>query len=71
MVKTPCFQCGGPGFDPRLGNYNPTCHVAQPKKKKSAFGGGGMGGGCEVSLGIQFYLDEKFVFMLSFFFFLF
>lgn len=26
MVKIPGFHCRGHGFDPRLGNYDPTCH---------------------------------------------
>ena len=34
VVKTPRFQCRGHRFDPCLGNWDPTCHVAWPKKKK-------------------------------------
>ena len=26
MVKIPGFHCRGHGFDPRLGNQDPTCH---------------------------------------------
>ena len=39
MVKTLCFQCRGCGFDPRLGNEDPTCLSAWPKKliKKVVF----------------------------------
>ena len=32
VVKTPCFHCRGCEFNPWLGNRDPTCHVAQPKK---------------------------------------
>ena len=32
MVKTPYFHCGGQGFDPWLGNQDPTCHMEQSKK---------------------------------------
>ena len=28
VVKTLCFQCRGCGFDPRLGNEDPTCFSA-------------------------------------------
>ena len=31
-VKMPCFHCRGPGFDPRSGNKDPTCHVAGLEK---------------------------------------
>ena len=30
VVKTLCFPCRDPGFDPWLRNWNPTCHGAQP-----------------------------------------
>ena len=33
--KTPCFQCRGWGLDPWLGNWDPTWHMEQPKKKKT------------------------------------
>ena len=29
-----CFHCRGQGHSPWLGNWDPTCHVVQPKKKK-------------------------------------
>ena len=29
VVKTVCSQCGGPEFDPWLGNQDLTCHVAK------------------------------------------
>ena len=32
-VETPRFQCRGSRFDPWSGNSEPTCHVAQQKKK--------------------------------------
>ena len=35
MAKNLCCHCRGHGFDPWSGNYNPTCHVALPKKYKS------------------------------------
>ena len=31
-TKTPDFHCRGHGIDHRLGNSDPTCHVAEPKK---------------------------------------
>ena len=31
MVKTPHFQCGG--CNPQLGNKDPICYMAWPKKK--------------------------------------
>ena len=37
VVKTPhfqCFHCRRHGFNPWSGNYDPTCHAEQPKKKK-------------------------------------
>ena len=34
VVRTPCFQCRGCGFDPWSGNKDPTCRAAWPKKKK-------------------------------------
>ena len=34
MVKTLCFQYRGHGFNPWLGNKDPTCHKAWSKKKK-------------------------------------
>ena len=38
VIKTPCFQCRGPGFDPWSGKYIPHAqvrvYVPQPKKKK-------------------------------------
>ena len=34
VVKTPCSQCRGHGFDPWSGNEDPTCHTAWPKKRK-------------------------------------
>ena len=33
VVKTPRFHCSRRGFDPWLGNWDPTCLVAQPKNK--------------------------------------
>ena len=30
VVRTLCFQCRGPGFDPWSGNLDPTSHMAQP-----------------------------------------
>jgi len=35
LVKTPHLHCRGPGFRPWSENYDPTCRVAQPKKKKN------------------------------------
>ena len=35
VVKTPCFQCRGQGFNPWSGNYDPTYRAVWPKKKKS------------------------------------
>ena len=34
MVKTPCFQCRGHGFNPWSGNLGPTGYVVWQKKKK-------------------------------------
>ena len=34
VIKTPCFHCRGPGFHPWLGKQNPTCHMAQQRKKR-------------------------------------
>ena len=31
-VKTPRSQCRGHRFDPWLGNWDPMCHMAWPKK---------------------------------------
>ena len=31
VFKTVHFQCKGCGFDPWLGNQDPTCHAAPPK----------------------------------------
>lgn len=39
VVKTPRSQCRVHGLDPCLGNEDPTCHAAQPRKKEG--GGGG------------------------------
>ena len=39
MVRTPCFQRKGPGFDPWLGNYYLASHQVQPKEKKVSGGG--------------------------------
>ena len=33
VVKSPCFQCRGHRFHPWLGNYDPACHMVQPKIK--------------------------------------
>ena len=33
-VKNPSFYCREQGFDPWLGNYDPTCLVVRSKKKK-------------------------------------
>ena len=33
VVKNPCFQCKGCGFDPWPGNYDPTCSMVCQKKK--------------------------------------
>ena len=41
VAGTPSFQCRVPGSDPWLGNWDPTCHVAQPKKFRKKKGGGG------------------------------
>ena len=35
MVKIPCFQNKGHGFDPWLGNQDSTCCEAEGKKKKT------------------------------------
>ena len=35
MVKTLCSHCRGHRFDLWSGNLNPTCHMLQPKKKKT------------------------------------
>ena len=32
VVKTPCFQCKGHGFNPLSGNLDPTCPVVQAGK---------------------------------------
>ena len=32
VVKTPCFQCRGCGFNTWLGNKDPTCHGVWTKK---------------------------------------
>lgn len=47
VVRTPCFQCSGPGFHSWLGNEDPTSCAVLTKKKKShksskvsGFGGG-------------------------------
>ena len=37
MVKTPCFQCRGHGFNPWSGNLGPTGYVVWQKKKKISF----------------------------------
>ena len=34
VVKTSRSQCRGHGFDPWLGNFDPACRMALPKKKK-------------------------------------
>ena len=34
VVTTPCFHWRGHGFDPWAGNWDPTCHVVQLKKKR-------------------------------------
>ena len=34
VVKTPCFHFRGHELDPWSGNYDLTCHVVQPRKKK-------------------------------------
>ena len=34
MVRTVCSQCRGPGFDPRLGNQDPTCLMAKQTSNK-------------------------------------
>ena len=34
VVRTLCFHCWGPKFDPWSGNYDHTGHVVQPKRKK-------------------------------------
>ena len=34
MVRTPHCYCRGPGFNPWLGNYNPTSHDDAAKKKE-------------------------------------
>ena len=31
VVRTPCFHCWGPGFDPWSGNHDPTSHVETPQ----------------------------------------
>ena len=37
VIETPHFQCRSHGFDPWLGNQDPTSHVAQPKIKIVTF----------------------------------
>ena len=39
-VKTASSQCRGYQFDLWLGNYDPTCHKAQPHKIKNKNGEG-------------------------------
>ena len=34
VVKNPCFQCKGYGFDPWPGNYDPTCSMVCQNTKK-------------------------------------
>ena len=34
VVKTPCFQCRGRGFDPWSGNSDPTCGTAKKTQNK-------------------------------------
>ena len=34
VVKIPCSQSGGHGFDPWSGNQDATCHMVQPKQEK-------------------------------------
>ena len=34
VVRTPCFQCSGPGFHSWLGNEDPTSCAVLTKKKK-------------------------------------
>ena len=34
LVRTLCFHCQGPRFNPWLGNKDPRSHSVQPKKKK-------------------------------------
>ena len=33
-VRTLCFHCWGPGFNPWSGNWDPTSRMAQPRNKK-------------------------------------
>ena len=33
VVRTRCFHCHGPGFNPQLGNLDPASHKVQPKKR--------------------------------------
>ena len=35
VVKTLRFHCGGRGFDPWRGNWDPACRTVQPKKTKA------------------------------------
>ena len=35
VIRTPHSHCWGPRFNPWLGNWDPTSHGAQPKKRKS------------------------------------
>ena len=39
VVKIPCFQCRGLGFNPWPGNEDPTCHVVRPKDAKQTLVG--------------------------------
>ena len=34
VVRTPCFHCRVPRFNPGLGNWDSTCHVTWPKNNK-------------------------------------
>ena len=34
VVRTPCFHCQGPRFDPWSGNQDPANHMACPKQKE-------------------------------------
>lgn len=35
MARTQCFYCCGCGFNPHLGNIDPTSYVAWPNGKKN------------------------------------
>ena len=37
MVRTLCFHCRVPGFNPWSGNWDPTRHTAGPKEKKKTY----------------------------------